>query len=220
MIRISVFLIGMAVMAFGIAMMIRADLGSAPWDVLHIGLYKQLGLTIGTWSIIIGCMILGMSSILEREWPKAGAFVNMVLVGVFIDVYLLMPWFKTPEMLIFQWTMLLAGIMIIGFGIGMYISANLGAGPRDSLMLALTKRTGWPVRRIRSAMEMIVLTCGWLLGGPVFWGTLIFTFGIGPVVGVTLPMCERSMTYLLNRRDQNENIDKRKIRSNHYDRVG
>ncbi|NGP43450.1 YitT family protein [Bacillaceae bacterium SIJ1] len=219
-IRFLAFILGMGTLAFGIALMIIAELGSAPWDVLHIGLYKQFGLTIGTWSIIVGFFILMVSALLSKAWPKLGAYLNMLLVGIFIDFFLWLPWLNTPESLPGQWMMLIAGVLIMGWGMGIYISADYGAGPRDSLMLALSERSHWGVGKIRSAMEVGVLAVGWFLGGPVFWGTLLVTFGIGIVVGQTIPLCRKAMNYLVDRRDLRENINQGKIRANHYDRVG
>lgn len=198
-------------------MMIKADLGSAPWDVLHIGLTLQLGLTVGSWSIIMGFLIIGATSFLTKEWPQLGAFINMVLVGVFIDIFLwILP---APEGFVLKLAMLLLGIIIIGYGIGLYIAPKLGAGPRDSLMLALTLRTGWKVQWVRSSMEVIVLTAGWLLGGPVFIGTLLFCFGIGSVVGFTMPQCQRMVDILIERGSKNENFNQGTLRTHHHDGV-
>jgi uncharacterized membrane protein YczE len=192
-----VFLIGLLIMAFGIVLMIKADIGSAPWDVFHIGLYKQIGLSIGTWSIIVGFFILFITSLLSKEWPQLGAFLNMLLVGIFIYLYMMLPFLQTPDSLIKKIMMLVIGIIIIGYGIGLYISAKCGAGPRDSLMLVLTEKTGWKVQHIRLAMEVMVLTFGFLLDGPIFIGTILFCFSIGPIVGITLPQCEKLVEKIL-----------------------
>lgn len=197
-IKWSVFFIGLIIMAFGIVLMIKADIGVAPWDVLHIGLYKQFGLSIGTWSIIIGFLVLFSTSILSKAWPQIGAFLNMLLVGVFIDLFMLLPFIKNPDHLVGKIVMLLVGIIIIGYGIGVYISAKRGAGPRDTLMLVLTERTGWKVSHIRLGMEVIVLTAGFLMGGPVSLGTFLFGLTIGLIVGYTLPQCEKMMEKILH----------------------
>ncbi len=215
----GIFTVGLLVMSFGIALMIRAEAGSAPWDVFHIGLYQQFGLTIGTWSIIVGLVIIGSTSLMDRAWPKPGAFLNMLLVGVFIDFYLWLPILKTPDQFIGKLGMLISGILIMGYGIGLYIAADRGAGPRDSLMLVLTERTGWKVQHIRLSMEMVVLSLGWLLDGPVNIGTLLFCVTIGPIVGYSLPQCKKLVGRLIERGGRNENINKRKIRINNYDGV-
>ncbi|TLS39287.1 YczE/YyaS/YitT family protein [Pseudalkalibacillus caeni] len=216
-IRWGVFVVGLLVMSFGISLMIRAEAGSAPWDVFHIGLYNQFGLTIGTWSIIAGIAILAITAVLQHELPKAGAFLNMLLVGVFIDMYLFLPILHTPGHTFGKGLMLIAGILIMGYGIGLYIAADRGAGPRDSLMLVLTEKTGWKVQHIRLSMEIIVLFLGWMLKGPIFIGTLIFCLSIGAIVGFSLPQCRNLVDRLVERGGQSENIYKRKIRANDYD---
>jgi uncharacterized membrane protein YczE len=215
-----VFVVGLLIMALGLVLLIKADLGSAPWDVFHIGLFIQLGLTIGTWSIIVGFFIIVLSSLLMKSMPQLGLFLNMVLVGIFIDFYMALPFMETPDTLFYKMVMLIAGIVINGIGIGLYIAADKGAGPRDSLMLALTEVTGWKVQWIRGSMEVLVLIFGWLLGGPVFMGTVLFSLSIGSIVGVTLPYCKKIVDRLIERGVWVENINKRTVRFNDYDRTG
>jgi uncharacterized protein len=193
----SIYFIGLLIMAFGIVLMIRANLGSAPWDVFHIGLFYQIGLTIGTWSIIVGFFILMFSSIISKKLPQIGAFLNMLMVGIFIDLYLMVPQLHTPDTIMGKITMLVLGIVIIGVGIGVYISSRCGAGPRDSLMISLTQVTGWKVQYIRLGMELVVLCLGWLLGGPIFIGTILFSLTIGSIVGLTLPACQKATDLIL-----------------------
>jgi uncharacterized membrane protein YczE len=216
--RWLIFMIGLIIMAFGIVLMIRAELGSAPWDVFHIGLTIQLGLTIGTWSILVGFFIIGLTALLTRSWPQWGAFINMLLVGVFIDIFMLVPWIQTPSFFLGQLSMLIIGIVIVGYGIGLYIAPRCGAGPRDSLMLALTQITGWKVQWVRGAMELIVLASGWWLGGPVFIGTILFSLGIGSIVGFTLPQCQSFVDRIIGGVPL-EGFNKGKIRLNHHDGV-
>ncbi|WP_314733458.1 YitT family protein [Anaerobacillus sp. CMMVII] len=180
--RWLIFLAGLLIMSLGIVLMIEADLGVAPWDVLHIGLTKQLGLTVGSWSIIIGFCIISITSLLTKEWPQLGAFINMMLVGVFIDIFRI--FIDTPATIVGQYVMLLIGVIICGYGIGLYIAPKCGAGPRDSLMIAITEKSGWKVQHVRFVMEIVVLIIGWSLGGPVFVGTVVFSLAIGNVVGL------------------------------------
>lgn len=198
--RWVIYFIGLLIMSFGIVLTIKANVGCAPWDVLHIGLYRNFGLTIGTWSIIVGLVVLTISALLLKQLPRIGAFLNMIFVGIFIDLYMMIPYLQVPNTLIGKFVMLLVGIVITGYGMGIYISANIGAGPRDSLMLALTELTGWKVQYIRIAMEALVLFAGWMLGGPVSIGTLIFCIMIGSVAGVALPQCQRMAEWILLRR--------------------
>ena len=195
--RWSVYFLGLLTMSLGIVLTIRAELGVSPWDVLHIGLYNQFGLTIGTWAIIVGGSILIISALLTRKWPQLGAFVNMLTVGVFIDLYLLLPFLATPSNIVGQLFMLLIGILFMGYGIGIYISARCGAGPRDSLMMALVEKTGKSISVIRGSIELLVLMVGWLLGGPVFIGTILLTLTIGLIAGKTIPQCQQTTDQLL-----------------------
>lgn len=197
--RFIVYLIGLLVMALGIVLLIKADLGATPWDVLHVGLYYQLGLTIGSWSIIVGIVILAVSALISKQIPQIGAFLNMVLVGLFMDMYYMLPFIQTPDGLVGKMLMFAAGIIIYGYGMGIYISAQFGAGPRDSLMIALTEKTGWKVRNVRATMEIIVLLIGWQLGGPVFWGTIVISLTIGPLAGICLPQCQHLTSKWLER---------------------
>ncbi len=213
----SVFITGLIVMAFGIALMITAHLGSAPWDVFHIGLFNKLGLTIGTWSIIVGFIIVATTSILTKKWPQPGVYLNMILVGIFIDLFLAMPAMTTPVHLYSRVSMLMAGILVNGAGISVYIAARRGAGPRDTLMLYLTEKTGWRLAPVRRLMELAVLIIGWLMGGPVSFGTFIFGLTIGSIVGLLLPLCEKSVSMIIERGVCFENLDKRPLRANDYD---
>lgn len=204
-------------MSFGIVLMIEADLGVAPWDVFHIGLTKQLGFTVGTWTIVAGFWIIIVASLLMKEWPKLGALINMLLVGIFIDTYRL--FIDTPVTTVGQYVMLLVGVIVCGYGIGLYIAPKCGAGPRDSLMIAITEKTGWKVQYVRGIMEFVVLSIGWSLGGPVFIGTILFSLTIGNVVGFTLPQCQRLVDRIIKGGTSIEDFDKRTLRVNNHDGV-
>lgn len=204
--RWAVFTAGLIVMSFGISLMIRAELGSAPWDVLHVGLFMQIGLTVGTWTIIMGGVLLAVAALITREWPKAGAYVNMLLVGMFVDAFLFL--IPVPELMLMQILFLIIGIGVMGFGIGIYISPRMGAGPRDSVMLAIAERTPLSVARVRLYMEGSVLLTGWLIGGPVFIGTIIFSLAIGHITGWSLSICDKWMNNRMEERGMRfENIN-------------
>ncbi|SDN45803.1 YczE/YyaS/YitT family protein [Alkalicoccus daliensis] len=205
LIRWTIFTIGLLIMSLGIALMIRAELGSAPWDVLHIGLTQQLGLTVGSWTVIMGFLLLALSTTLTKKFPQPGAYANMLLVGLFVDIFLFL--IGTPSAWGGQLLMLVTGILVMGFGIGVYIAPRCGAGPRDSIMLALSARTGASVARVRVIMEILVLACGWMLGGPVFFGTILFSLTIGHVTGYSLNICNYWMDRLTERGMQVENIN-------------
>ena len=211
--RFLIFLIGLLVMTFGVVLIIVADLGPSSWDVLHIGLFYRLGLTIGTWSIIVGVFIVLLSALLLKSFPPVGTFLNMLLVGIFIDMFLLLPFLETPDSNAGKIVMFAVGILINCYGMGIYISARLGAGPRDSLMLAITSRTGWKVGPVRSTLEILAAIVGWQLGGPLFWGTIVYSVLIGVIAGFSLPQCQKLTDYVLNhwqKHKQSKQINKEK----------
>lgn len=193
-------------MSLGIALMIRAELGSAPWDVLHVGLYLNFGLTVGTWTILMGVLLLLLSTFITKQLPKAGAYLNMIFIGLFVDAFLFL--IPVPEQLMIQVLFLLFGIGIMGFGIGIYISPQMGAGPRDSVMLAVAERTPLTVARVRLYMEGSVLIIGWLIGGPVFIGTVLFSLTIGHITSWSLTFCRNWMNHRMEERGMHiENIN-------------
>ncbi|MDS9472346.1 YitT family protein [Sporosarcina pasteurii] len=183
------YLGGLIIVALGISMTIKGyKLGIGPWDVFHVGLYKNFGLTIGTWSILTGLAIIGGTAIFLREWPKIGTWLNMLLLGIFIDVFnWLIPDY---ESLIAQTILFVVGVVVMGYGAGAYMSPNIGAGPRDSLMLVFVEKFGGSIKRIRTIIEVAVAAIGWLLGGPVGVGTVIIAFLIGQFVHYTLPQAK------------------------------
>ncbi|WP_096156243.1 YczE/YyaS/YitT family protein [Bacillus sp. FJAT-45066] len=196
--RWSFFTIGLIMLALGVAMTIKGKLlGIGPWDVFHYGLTLQFGLTIGTWIIIIGFLLLLITVLFTKQMPKIGAFLNMLLIGFFIDFFLwILP---NAHSLIGAAFYLLIGVIIIGYGIGIYVSAELGAGPRDGLMILIVEKTGWKVQWVRNGMELSVLLFGWLMGGPVGMGTVVIALLIGPIVGFSLPQCKTLLQFLLYR---------------------
>lgn len=181
--RLPRLLIGLLLCGWGIASMVAADLGLGPWDVLHQGLSRRSGIPIGTMGILVGLLVLGLWLPL-RERPGVGTVLNVIVIGVVIDVTLLV--LATPDALWVRWVMMLAGPALFAVGSGFYIGSGLGPGPRDGVMTGLA-RLGIPVGVARAAIELSVLAAGWMLGGTVGAGTLAFALGIGPLVHVFLP---------------------------------
>ena len=199
--RWGIFFFGLMVLGFGVALTIKGQrLGVSSWDVLHIGLFNHFGLTIGTWNIIVGVVVITIASIGLREFPKTGTFVNMLMVGVFIDFFnWLLP---DPTVFPLQVVSFLIGVLFTAAGSGIYISAKLGAGPRDSLMLMITQKVKWSIRTSRTIMEFAVVIIGFFLGGPIGIGTVIMAFGLGPIIQTTLQYSERFMASLLQEKQK------------------
>jgi uncharacterized protein len=198
--RWTFFVLGMLVLAFGASLTIEGELlGIGPWDVLHYGLFLNFGLTIGTWNIIIGFLLLSFASIAKKKLPKIGAFLNMLFFGIFMDFFLwILPSIDSVIGAVFSFVM---GVVLLGFGVGLYVAADLGSGPRDSIMIMIVDKTGWSLKWVRNGMEIFVLLLGWLLGGPVGVGTIIIAFFLGPIVGYSLPQCKKLLAYLLIKND-------------------
>jgi uncharacterized membrane protein YczE len=183
--RVPRLVIGLALFGFGIALMVLADLGLSPWEVLHQGISRTTGVPIGTVGIITGALVL-LLWIPLRERVGIGTMLNVVLIGIVIDLTLWLAPIE-PAAVWHQWALLIGGILIIAVATGLYIGVGLGPGPRDGLMTGLGKR-GIPIGLARGAVELTVLGLGFLLGGTVGVGTVLFAFGIGPLVGWMLPV--------------------------------
>lgn len=175
---------GLVAFAFGEALIVRAGLGVMSWDVFHQGLVKQVGLSIGVWSIIVGGVVLVLWIPL-RERPGLGTVSNVLVIGACLDLFLsLLP---HVDALAGRIGLLLGGIVVNGVASSAYIGAGFGAGPRDGLMTGLVRRTGGSVRVIRTGIEVTVVLIGWLLGGNLGVGTVVFALTIGPIIHVSLP---------------------------------
>lgn len=164
-------------------MILLAGLGVDPWDVLHQGLSRRIGLGVGTWAVIVGGLVLALWIPL-RQRPGVGTVCNVVVVGVVIDLVLAA--FSPPHELVVRWLVMLAGVGLNGVATAAYIGAGLGPGPRDGLMTGLAAR-GHSVRVARTALELTVLASGWLLGGTVGIGTVVYALSIGPLAQYFLP---------------------------------
>lgn len=165
-------------------MVLLAGLGVDPWDVLHQGLSRRLGLGVGTWAVIVGAFVL-LLWIPLRQRPGFGTLSNVVLVGLVIDLVLatVAPVHGLPA----QVAVLCAAVVLNGIATGAYIGAGLGPGPRDGLMTGLAAR-GHSIRVVRTSIELTVLAGGWLLGGTVGVGTVVYALGIGPIAHVSIPL--------------------------------
>ncbi len=182
--RITQLLIGLAMYGISLAMFIRAGLGLDPWDVFHQGVSEKTGFSIGVVVIAVSFLVL-LLWIPLRQMPGVGTIANAVLVGLFADLGLwLIPEFSH---LGGQIAMLAGAVILNGIASACYIGARLGPGARDGLMTGLVRRTGWSVRLVRTGIEVVVLAVGFLLGGSVGVGTVVYALAIGPIVQVLLP---------------------------------
>ena len=172
--------IGFAIFGFAIALMIQANLGTSPWAVLAVALSKQLGTSPGLMVIGTGLVVL-IGAVLLRQPIGWGTISNMLFIGPWLDLSLLyLPSIKNN--LLLQVGMMLLSVFLVGMATAIYIGVNAGAGPRDSLMLAVNRISGWSIRLVRGLIEVFVVVLGWILGGPAGLGTVIFALLIGPSV--------------------------------------
>jgi uncharacterized membrane protein YczE len=176
--RLAQLYIGLLIYGFAAALQVRSELGLDPWDVFHQGLAGHLGLAIGTVVIIVGAAVL-LFWIPLRQWPGLGTISNVILIGLSLNWSLeLLPEHASVGLRIAE---MLIGIALGGVATGMYIGAAFGPGPRDGLMTGLARRTGRSIRLVRTCMEISVLAGGWLLGGTVGIGTVLYALSIGPL---------------------------------------
>ncbi|MCK6105737.1 MULTISPECIES: YczE/YyaS/YitT family protein [unclassified Brevundimonas] len=180
---------GLILYGLSIALIVRADLGLDPWDVLNQGVFERFarpaGISFGLVVNLIGLAVL-LLWIPLRQKPGVGTIANVLVIGTVANVGL--DWIPTDLNLWLRAGLLIAGIVLNGVASGAYIGAGLGPGPRDGLMTGIVARTGWPVKWVRTAIELSVIAVGWLLGGSVGLGTVLYAVTIGPLVHVFLPL--------------------------------
>nr|WP_206699500.1 YitT family protein [Bacillus atrophaeus] len=197
--RWAFYFIGLLILSFGISLTIEGKaLGISPWDAFHYGLFQHFGLTIGQWAIIIGAIIVCLTSVFTKALPKIGALLNMVLIGIFIDFFNILlpePSTYTASVIVFS-----LGVLLIGYGVGVYVSAGLGAGPRDSLMMLISEKTGWNVQWVRNGIELTILAVAWGMGGPIGIGTIITAILTGLILRFSLPQSTQLLRYMLMKR--------------------
>jgi uncharacterized membrane protein YczE len=193
LIRLLRLIFGLFLFALGIVVTMNAHIGYAPWDVFHVGLAKMVGLSIGTVSIITGVVIV-IITLLLGEKLGLGTILNMVLIGIFLDILLEFHIVPIASNLVFGIIMNVVGLFIIAFASYFYIGSDFGAGPRDSLMVALTRKTGLPIGICRGTIELIAVFIGWRLGGMLGIGTIISAFVIGFCVQITFKLLKFDVT--------------------------
>jgi uncharacterized membrane protein YczE len=182
--RLTQLYAGLLLYGISDSMLLLAGLGVDPWDVFHQGLSRRLGLGVGTWAVIVGALVL-LLWIPLRQRPGFGTLSNVIVVGAVIDAMLAI----VPPVhgLVLRLVVMFGGVVLNGIATGAYIGAGLGPGPRDGLMTGMAAR-GHSIRVVRTCIEVTVLITGWLLGGTVGIGTVVYALGIGPIAHVSIPL--------------------------------
>ena len=182
-ISVIFLIIGLVLFGLGEALLISAGIGVSPWTVFGQGISNVSNVTIGFATFIISLFVL-LCWIPLKQIPGIGTVLNVIIIASVLDYSL--PYLPSPETYILRLTQVVLGVVITGFGGGVYLIANLGPGPRDGLMTGLQRISDFPIAWVRSGIELTVVLIGWILGGIVGIGTLIFAFGIGPSVAISI----------------------------------
>jgi uncharacterized membrane protein YczE len=177
-------MVGLVLYGASLAMMVRGDLGLAPWDVLHSGLIQHVPLSLGQAVVVMSFVVL-LLWIPLKEVPGIATIANALVVGLAADATLAV--LDRPEALWAEAALTVGGVLLCGFATALYIGAQLGRGPRDGLMTGLHRRTGLSIRLVRTGLEVVVVLIGLALGGVAGLGTVLFALAIGPVAQALMP---------------------------------
>jgi uncharacterized membrane protein YczE len=182
--RLAQLYVGLAGYGLGMALLVEAELGVMPWDVLHQGISRQLGWSMGAVVAVVGALVL-VAWLPLRERPGLGTISNVAVISLAVDFFIRV--IPADASIAARVAMALSGIVLNGVATAAYIGVGMGPGPRDGLMTGLVRRTGGSVRLVRTALEVAVVLTGWLLGGTVGVATALYAFTIGPIVQLALP---------------------------------
>jgi uncharacterized membrane protein YczE len=185
---ITILIIGLWIFGTGDAIIVAAGLGVAPWTVLAQGIAEQINWTLGQTTFLVSIIVL-LLWIPIKERPGLGTILNAILIALAIDVML--PYLPTPEYYVLQIIQVLIGTIFVGIGSGLYLTANLGPGPRDGWMTGIQRITNIPIAKVRATIEVSVLLLGYYLGGTLGVGTIIFALLIGHIVAISLQLTGR-----------------------------
>lgn len=185
---VTILIIGLWIFGTGDAIIVAAGLGVAPWTVLAQGIAEQINWTLGQTTFLVSVIVL-LLWIPIKERPGLGTILNAILIALAIDVML--PHLPKPEVPVLQIIQVIIGTIFVGIGSGLYLTANLGPGPRDGWMTGIQRITNIPIARVRATIEMTVLLLGYYLGGTLGLGTIIFALLIGHVVAISLQLTGR-----------------------------
>ena len=180
---------GLSIFGLGEGLLIVSFTGASPWSVLAQGISLNVNLSIGTITLLISIAVLILWIPLKQK-PGMGTIFNALIIAIMIDVCI--KYVPTPSNYIHQLILAVISVIMVGIGGGIYLVSNLGAGPRDGLMIGLQKVTNFPIAVVRATLEISVVSIGWYLGGTVGVGTLLFAFGIGPCVALGLYLVDKT----------------------------
>ena len=192
--KLSTFLflcIGLSLFGLGEGLIMISYIGNSPWQVLAQGISLHVNFSIGFTTFLISFSVLSLWIFLGQK-PGMGTFLNAIIIAAMIDLSI--AFIPTPEIYMSKFIMLFCGILLVGFGSGLYLITNLGPGPRDGLMSGLQRKTKLPIAAVRACIEITVASVGWYLGGTLGEGTLLFAFGIGPAVALGLFLVSKFYT--------------------------
>ncbi|WLD93236.1 YitT family protein [Alkalihalobacillus sp. AL-G] len=192
--RIVYYVIGLALLGFGVSLTIKAEFGTGAWDALNVGLTKTIGLTVGSWVFIVGIVLIALNAILIKARPDFLAVITIFLTGVFIDSWLLIVLEDfAADGFASQLITFIGGILSLSFGIALYIQAKFPLIPIDNLMISIQKRLGVSLGTAKTIGEISALIVAFLFSGPIGLGTLIITFTIGPLVQFFAPRLQNKL---------------------------
>jgi len=187
---LSLLCIGLILFGLGEGLLIISTIGASPWNVLHQGLALNLGLSVGAWAFLISLIVLLLWFFLDEKIGM-GTILNFIIIAIMIDLVIF--FFEVPELWINQFLLCVISVLMVGLGSGIYLIARLGPGPRDGLMTGLQKKTGFSIALIRGIIEIFVVSCGWLLGGTIGFGTVLYAIGIGPAVAFGINIVKKTI---------------------------
>jgi len=192
--KISTFFylcIGLGIFGLGEGLLIISYTGASPWSVLAQGISLNVGFSIGVVTFFVSLFALSLWIFLDQK-PGIGTFFNIIIIAAMIDLSI--AFVETPQSYMDQIIMAIIAVLLVGLGSGIYLTANLGPGPRDGLMTGIQKKTNLPIAAVRAFLEITVVLIGWYLGGTVGIGTLLFAFGIGPAVALGLFLVKKTFS--------------------------
>lgn len=192
LVQVVWFYVGMAVMAFGYGMVIRPGVGVSPWDILHLGIQGRTGFPLSMIMQGTGVVIIFLNWALGTP-PTVGMVMNMLSYGPMLQWIL--PWIPQPQTLPLRILMLLTGILVAGLGTALYVSASLGSGPRDGMMIGISRKLGLPTGVVKNGIDITVTLSGWALGGPLGLGTVVVALGMGPSMQFGMSAVRRLAEY-------------------------